>query len=369
MKIFGVAMAAAAILAVVVVLATTGMSAAQSDDSAPVAPSDLAVTLDSTGSTVNLAWTPGQNLPEGYAQQVEHRDASVSPPSWTAWAIKSTSTNSYAIATKDRFLPEKTYIFQVAVVMTKDPVTWGFSNEVSLTMPAEGGDGGGSEPEPEPADDSAPVAPSDLKVTLDSAGNTVNLTWTPGQNLPEGHAQQVEHRDASVSPPNWTAWAIKSTSTGSFAISTKDRFLPEKTYLFQVAVVMSEDPITWGFSNEASLTMPAEAGDGGGSEPEPEPAKEEPPAGEPQPTNLKAATSNGQVTLTWTPGNDDTYTAQEVKRRTIGVKGWATIRIDASASEYVDDDVTVGKKYVYRVKGVWDNGKGRLSRPVRVTAR
>ena len=219
------------------------------------------------------------------------------------------------------------------------------------------------------SDDSAPVAPSDLTVTLHSTGSTVSLAWTPGRNLPEGYAQLVSHRDASVSPPNWTALAIKSTSTSSATMSTKDRFLPEKTYLFQVAVVMTEDPITWGLSNEASLTMPAEDGNEGGSEPEPEPEKEEPPAGEPQPTNLEAATSDGQVTLTWTPGNDDTYVAQEVKRRTVGVKGWITIRIDASASEYVDDDVAVGKKYVYRVKGVWDNGKGRLSQPVRVTVR
>ena len=220
------------------------------------------------------------------------------------------------------------------------------------------------------SDDSSPVAPSNLTVALNnSTATAVKLTWTPGQNLPEGYAQQVLYRDANVNPPNWTSWAVGSTSTSSATIPTKNRFLPEKTYTFRVAVVMSKDPVKWGFSNDASLTMPAEDGDGGGSEPEPEPAKEEPPAGEPQPTKLKADTSNGQVTLTWTPGNDDTYTAQEVKRRTIGVKGWATIRIDASASEYVDDDVTVGKKYVYRVKGVWDNGKGRLSRPVRVTAR
>ena len=144
-------------------------------------------------------------------------------------------------------------------------------------------------------------------------------------------------------------------------------------YNIQIADAVQVEGQDWydecGFSNIVTIAITEESDDSGDQEGNEEKEADPPPAAKPQPTNLEAATSDGQVTLTWTPGNDDTYVAQEVKRRTVGVKGWATIRIDSTASEYVDEDVAVGKKYVYRVKGVWDNGKGRLSKPTRVTVR
>ncbi len=68
----------------------------------------------------------------------------------------------------------------------------------------------------------------------------------------------------------------------------------------------------------------------------------------PKPTNLRATSADGEITLTWTPGNDDSYTGQEVKRRTTkkGAK-WTTVAtIGVSDTEYVDDSVTVGTKYI-----------------------
>ena len=90
MKIFGVAMASAAMLALVVVLATTGISVAQSDDPAPVAPSDLTVALSDDASAISLTWTPGQNLPEGYSQVIDYcHKSSKGPADWiTALSLK-----------------------------------------------------------------------------------------------------------------------------------------------------------------------------------------------------------------------------------------------------------------------------------------
>ncbi len=211
------------------------------------------------------------------------------------------------------------------------------------------------------------AAPSNLVGEL--GDDRVLLRWTPGMN--EAYiGQLILH---------WEDGNKEKTKVGGFFSDTTrdDGYVPRAnfpdggTFSFQIAGAVKveqngqETIEESGHSNIVTLVIPAESSetdDPGGE-------GEEGRSAEPKPTNLEATTSNGQVTLTWTPGNDDTYTAQEVKRRVVKGKGWTTIRIDASASQYVDSDVEVGTKYVYRVKGVWDNGKGRLSKPARVTVR
>ena len=217
--------------------------------------------------------------------------------------------------------------------------------------------------------DADTAAPSNLSAVLEK--EDVLLRWTPGTN-PDYVGQWI-----------LVLWeeGKKNTGFGMFTSETDrdnayvplSNFEAGQSYSFQIAGAVQEEGQEWigksGFSNIVTITIPEESDDSGDQEGNEEKEADPPPAAKPQPTNLEATTSDGQVTLTWTPGNDDTYVAQEVKRRTVGVKGWITIRIDATASEYIDEDVAVGKKYVYRVKGVWDNGKGRLSKPARVTVR
>lgn len=217
--------------------------------------------------------------------------------------------------------------------------------------------------------DTQTTAATELSAALVGNDSTVRLTWTPGQDLPEGYAQLVTYRDASVSPANWTAWVIPLTSTSSTGISTKDRFLPGETYIFQVAVVMSEDPVVWGFSNEVSLTMPEEASAASAQSWE---LSNSPSADghRTNPRGLTATRVDGGVRLDWTPGTNPNFVKQIVRRRVAEITPvvWTDVEVEVSSSTFTDTTVTPGEPYIYRVRAEKINGVGSVSNSAGITA-
>ena len=86
-----------------------------------------------------------------------------------------------------------------------------------------------------------------------------------------------------------------------------------------------------------------------------------------KPTNLAATTANGQVNLSWTPSNDESYTGQQVRRRIVGKPGWVVLStLEVDQTQYVDTTGVVDTKYIYRVKAVNDAGQGKQSKPVTI---
>lgn len=129
--------------------------------------------------------------------------------------------------------------------------------------------------------------------------------------------------------------------------------------------------------------------DGASQEPEPTPGASAPPdddarhdppedvvqpaseanTGPSQPSGLTAAYADGAVTLSWTPGSSPRYVKQVVKRRERGVRPevWTDFELDVAANTYTDATVAAGKTYIYRVKGLRDNGRGGDSNRATVT--
>ncbi len=71
------------------------------------------------------------------------------------------------------------------------------------------------------------------------------------------------------------------------------------------------------------------------------------------------------VYLTWTPGNAPSYVKQVVRRREVGTDGaWTDFDIGVSVSEYTDESVEHGTRYVYRVKAEKSNGRGPITNRV-----
>ena len=209
----------------------------------------------------------------------------------------------------------------------------------------------------------AQTAPSDL--TAEQEGRDVRLRWTPGTDE-ECVGQWVNGWEDGVRQSLRSRLVAKDSDNGIYSYENGMEF--GKTYKFQIAGAVKEEGSQIyeekGYSNIATLTLVE-------PEPTPAPQRSEPPAGEPQPTGLRASSANGEVTLTWIPGNDEDFVALEIKRRILK-RGhrWETLaRVPTQMREIVDADVTPGTKYRYRVKGIWDNGKGRISKPVSVVAR
>ena len=84
--------------------------------------------------------------------------------------------------------------------------------------------------------------------------------------------------------------------------------------------------------------------------------------------NLEATVSDGEVRLTWTPADSQTYVAQYVLRKEPG-GGWGFIKGFGSVSqtEYTDTSVEAGRKYLYRVKAIRSNGAAKISGVAKVT--
>ena len=90
-----------------------------------------------------------------------------------------------------------------------------------------------------------------------------------------------------------------------------------------------------------------------------------------QPSGLTARLTDGAVILHWVPGNNPNYVKQVVKRREAGVRPevWTDFEVDVSAQTYTDRSAQSGKTYIYRIKGLRDNGRGGTSNRATVTTR
>lgn len=215
------------------------------------------------------------------------------------------------------------------------------------------------------------TAPSNLSATL--RADDVLLKWTPGTD-PEYIGQWIYYWE-NGKPDTKVGMLTTDTDrdNGNVPLSNFDT---GSSYNFQISGAVRREREDGqqtieasGHSNIVTVAIPEETTEQGNKEPsEPQPAPNAPPAG-PTPTNLEATSSDGMVTLTWTPGQADDYVGQEIKRRVVRGKGWTTVTLGVSAGRYVDDSVEVGKKYIYRVKAVREDGTGKLSKPVRVVAR
>lgn len=90
-----------------------------------------------------------------------------------------------------------------------------------------------------------------------------------------------------------------------------------------------------------------------------------------QPSGLTARLTDGAVVLHWVPGNNPNYVKQVVKRREAGIRPelWTDFEVDVSAQTYTDRSAQSGKTYIYRIKGLRDNGRGGTSNRATVTTR
>ena len=117
------------------------------------------------------------------------------------------------------------------------------------------------------------------------------------------------------------------------------------------------------------------ASDGASGQNAPPPSEQQaaptptPPMPQNEPSGLTAALADGAVVLHWMPGSNPHYVKQVVKRREAGVRPevWTDFELDVSAHTYTDRTAASGTTYIYRVKGLRDNGRGGTSGRAAVT--
>ena len=78
---------------------------------------------------------------------------------------------------------------------------------------------------------------------------------------------------------------------------------------------------------------------------------------------------DGAVVLHWMPGSNPHYVQQVVKRRDAGGRPevWMDFEVDVSAHTYTDRTAESVKTYIYRGKGLRENGRGGTSGRAAVT--
>ena len=94
-----------------------------------------------------------------------------------------------------------------------------------------------------------------------------------------------------------------------------------------------------------------------------------PPIPQNEPSGLTATLADGAVVLHWMPDSNPHYVKQVVKWREAGVRPevWTDFELDLSAHTYTDHTAASGTTYIYRVKGLRDNGRGGTSGSAAVT--
>lgn len=85
------------------------------------------------------------------------------------------------------------------------------------------------------------------------------------------------------------------------------------------------------------------------------------------PTGLKATATHSAVTLTWTPNADTDIAAYIILRTEEGNAEWNTIARDVTEPFFVDNTVTQGKSYTYKIKAV-DHSQNRSTASATITA-
>ena len=133
--------------------------------------------------------------------------------------------------------------------MTKDPVTWSYSNDASLTMPTEGGSGDKSEPEPQPAQAETPglVVSGPDPVTVREGGSaayTVVLDSVPADNVVV--VLSSDNRDVTAQPASLTFtpdnWQMAQTVTVS--VSEDDDRVDDQAVISHAASGGNYDGVT-----------------------------------------------------------------------------------------------------------------------------
>ena len=185
-----------------------------------------------------------------------------------------------------------------------------FSNVASATVPSP------------PA---APAAPTNLTATAAASPASVSLSWT--DNATNATSYTVERSDGTTG--DWTVIASGLSATATAYVDSNVTAGASYSYEVEAYDATAASP----FSNVASATVPYA-----------------PPVA---PANLTAtaSASPASVSLSWTDNatNATSYTVE----RSDGTTGdWTVIasNLSATATSYMDNNVTAGASYSYKVE-------------------
>ena len=326
-----------------------------------------------TGSnqSVTLRWTEAANA-TGYV--VEQYDGRAEPPRFRELPFTETGTDGYV----------REYTVQLTGA---GAVVGNLVNGVRYTHHIKSTNGGNHSKWSKWVHTGA-IWPLNTPRNLSGTGRRsgVDLNWTDVEDATGYEVQQWGIRGWMTLPDPNHSYTI--TSNGS---SAKVRGLAnDARYYHRVRAVDGSD--TSGWTNWISTTTRGIGGDAGNDNTAgqdtaipPPPSDSDstddisgqaaptptPPTPQNQPSNLKAGTADGTVILHWTPGTNPNYVKQVVKRREAGARPevWTDFELDVSARTYTDRTAVSGKTYIYRVKGLRENGRGGTGNRVTVTVR
>ena len=82
-----------------------------------------------------------------------------------------------------------------------------------------------------------------------------------------------------------------------------------------------------------------------------------------KPSSLTSEKSSSSITLTWTDSQTEAVTGYKVRRKTVNTDNYTTVSTitDNTTRTYVDDNVSTGGTYWYRVRAYNSNGDGTPS--------
>ena len=265
------------------------------DTTAPSAPTG--VSANTAGEGVLLSWTAGVD-DRGVAGHLVHRDGS-----YVAW-VSSGTTYRDTDAT-----PGSSHRYEIR----SQDAARNNSAPTAITVDVPG-DGGG-----EPPVGDKPAAP--VSVAATSAGDSVTLTWAPGDNT------QLKgwliHR-------NWQYLAFVPANARSF---TDDGLAVGSTVGYQVRAQWPD-----GSFSDPSTRVQVTVGDGGGGGGADVQAPTPPP-------NVTAASAAGQVALSWSAGTDDRGVGGYLVHRNGSYLAWVP-----NGRVYVDATAQPGVTYTYAIR-------------------
>jgi fibronectin type 3 domain-containing protein len=287
--------------------AASNVATATTPATIPLAPSNLALTVQSATS-IRLTWTDNSNNETGF--RIERQTGGGS------WALL-TTTAAGAISYTDATLAESTqYSYRVSA--TDSAGTSSVSNVATATTPA-----------------TIPAAPSSLALTVQSS-SSILLTWTDNSTNETGF--RIERQTGSGS---WTL--LTTTAVG--AISYRDATVAAGTqYSYRVSATNSAG--TSSASNVATATTPVVV---------------TVPAA---PSNLALTVqSASSIRLTWTD-NSSNETGFQIERQ-IGGGSWILLTTTAAgAISFTDTSVAASTQYSYRVSATNSAGTSSASNVV-----
>jgi titin len=278
---------------------------------APAAPRELNAELGD-GRRVRLTWADVANE-KGY--KVERRLDGTD-----AWTQVGTTAPNVTTFVDERVDAGKTYIYRVRAF--NDAGDSSYSNTDAVTIPAA------------PA---APVAPR-LEVDL-VAPRAAKLTWT---NVANETGYRVQRRVDGTD-----AWQTVRTVGADVRTVTDDGLEPGKTYLYRVIAfnAAGNSPASnVGVARVAQAGLPT------------------------APRELRAASvSASRIELRWVDSTGET--GYRIERRVAGTDAWTKIGArPANATSFVDESVTAGTAYQYRVRAFNEVGNSPFSNVLAVKA-